>query len=61
MVCPGHLNLLFQGRQKNLNKEVATYRVDLDQVGIPGIARDLNVVVAELTSGSGTVDVSGVV
>lgn len=35
-----------------------TYRVDLDQVGIPGIARDLDVVVTELTSGSSTIDVS---
>lgn len=35
-----------------------TYRVDLDQVGIPGVARDLDVVVTEFTSGSGTIDVS---
>lgn len=49
-------NRIQQSERKRLAR--ITYRVDLDEVGIPGIARDLDVVVAELTSGSSTIDVS---
>lgn len=43
---------------KTWSRNTDTYRVDLDQVGVPGISRDSDIVVAQLALVGGTVDVS---
>lgn len=42
----------------SVEEYTSTYRVDLDQIGVPGVSRDSDIVVAQFALVGGTVDVS---